>query len=474
MNSKPNHQPNSPRLINSAYLAGARFLYGKDYSGLKRNLDDFAARELRPLAENQQRQWDALLGVLRNAYDSTPFYRERFDQAGVRPGDIHSPVDLQKIPPLLREDLRVRHDDLWSRCYARESLREAATGGTTDTPVPILRSPEAIEKRLAVHMRFNNWAGLWPGDKIFYLWGAQSDYAQNPTWRWRFYDRYLMRRVWAPTSLFNEQVMESHLRLLNGFRPRIIYAYPTPLSLFCEYLRSTGKTFHRPHSAICTAEPLLASQRKLIEEVLGCPLFEMYGSREFGMIAADCECHQGLHLNPFTAYIEFLPLPGADTEGMCEILVTDLSNHSMPLIRYRINDCAFPSDQPCACGRGYPLVRQFTGRTGDVFLLPNGDRVPGVALTNRVLKVCPGLKKVQLIQETLKNFRVRYVPGPSFSSQDLDLLRQNLTKFFPSGLAWQFDQVMDIERERSGKTRFCISRVTPGAAPSPLAVEGRR
>ena len=109
-------------------------------------------------------------------------------------------------------------------------------------------------------------------------------------------------------------------------------------------------------------------------------------------------------------------------------------------------------------------MRELVGRTTDVFQLPNGDKVPGVALTNRVLQVCPGLKKVQVIQETREDFRVRYVPGSEFTQADLDLLRTNLRNFFPSQLRWAFDQVEEIERERSGKTRFCISYVT--APPS--------
>lgn len=430
--------------------------------GLGERMKECERLERNSLADNSRRQWDALLHLLRHAYDSTPFYKERFDQAGIRPQDIASPSDLRKIQVLTRADLSSHQEDLWSRRYQRDLLLPAATGGTTDTPAPLLRAPDAMPKKMAVHLQFNTWAGMWPGDKVLWLWGARSDFPQNPSWRWRLYDRYLMRRTWAPTSLVNEQVLEKYRLTLNQFRPRIIYAYPTPLALFCEYLANCGKPFHRPASAICTAEPLLEQQRDVIGKVLGCPVFELYGSREFGMIAAECERHQGLHFNPSAAYVEFLPVEGAETEGLHEILVTDLLNYGMPLIRYKVNDCALISEQSCACGRGYPLVKQITGRTGDVFILPSGDRVPGIALTNRVLQVCPGLKKLQVIQETLQDFCVRFVPGPGFSSSDLELLRTNLRKFFPDQLQWKFEQVNDIERERSGKTRFCISRVSRG------------
>ncbi len=447
-------------LLNEAYIRIVLpALHPESYGGLAGRLRHYRKLEGNTLAQNRELQWEALLRLLTHAYQSSPFYRRRMDEAGVRPNANFTPPDLAKIQPLTRDDIRTRLAELRSDRFAPEELAEAATGGTTDTPVSILRSRASLPEKNAAQLCFNRWAGFEPGDKVFYLWGARQDYSENPSWRWRLYDRYLMRQVWAPTSLFNESVLESYRVSLNRFRPRIIYAYPAPLALFSEYLRDSGKEFHRPASAILTAEPLLENQRRVIEETLGCRVFEHYGSREFAMIAGECERHQGLHLNPAVAFVEFVPVEGAEVEGLHEILVTDLLNYGMPLIRYRINDCALLGAEACACGRGYPLIRQITGRTTDVFRLPNGDFVPGVALTNRVLKVCPGLKKVQVIQEAPDYFRVRYVPGADFGPADLDLLRANLKKFFSDIVQWTFERVEDIERERSGKTRFCISNV---------------
>jgi phenylacetate-CoA ligase len=195
---------------------------------------------------------------------------------------------------------------------------------------------------------------------------------------------------------------------------------------------------------------------------MGAPVFEHYGSREFGMIAAECEYHGGLHVNPAAAYVELRPVDG--TQDLCDLIVTDLLNYGMPLIRYKIDDCTTTQSAQCRCGRGYPLMPPIVGRTTDVFCLPDGSLVPGVALTNRVLQVCPGLKQTQFIQETLTEFRIKYVPGPGFSPADLEHLRGRLTSFFPRGLKWSFEEVQRIDRERSGKTRFCISRVSAGKA----------
>jgi hypothetical protein len=70
---------------------------------------------------------------------------------------------------------------------------------------------------------------------------------------------------------------------------------------------------------------------------------------------------------------------------------------------------------------------------------------------------------MQVIQDTLEDFRVRFVPGPEFSTKDIDILLGNLKKFFPDDVRWKLEQVTEIERERNGKTRFCISHVK-GAA----------
>jgi hypothetical protein len=95
-----------------------------------------------------------------------------------------------------------------------------------------------------------------------------------------------------------------------------------------------------------------------------------------------------------------------------------------------------------------------------MFLLPNGDRVPGVTLHRLIAEDCPEFKKLQIIQDTLCDFRVRFVPGSNFQQPDLSLLTKRLGQRFGSSLRWTFEQVADIERERSGKTRFCISHVS--------------
>lgn len=428
------------------------------YSRLHGRLQEGISLEKRSLQQNEQLQWERVKRMLEHAYATVPFYKQRFQNEGITPEAISSPQDLAKIPFLTRDDIRNHFSDLTSTALSPETLLEAATGGTTDTPVRILRNPDCIPARNAIQMQFNTWAGVFPGDKVFWLWGARSDYPENPSWRWRMFDRHLMHRVWAPISLLNEEIMAAYSRELDVFRPKAIMAYPSPLAAFCEYLLETKYKGHVPTAAICTAEPVLVEQRIVIEKALQCQVFEHYGTRDFGMVAAECELHDGLHVNPQAVYFESIPITGA-TDGLQELAVTELLNLGFPLIRYKINDCVHPRLAQCSCGRGFPLISNIEGRVADNFYLPTGEIVPGVSFTNRIVKSASGIKKLQVIQERPSYFAIKYIPDTSFSDKSIENLRTKLNEFLGSGIEFEFQQVQEIEREKSGKTRLCISRV---------------
>ncbi len=434
-------------------------LDAKSYAHLGENLAKGKVLERLPLSRNLDEQWRNTQQMLQNAYDSVPFYKKRFDENGISPAEIKAPSDLQRIPVLTREDIRNNFETLVSDRFNRADLLEAATGGTTDSPVRILRDPECIARRNAIQVQFESWAGLNPGDKVFYLWGARIDFAEDPSWRWRFFVRRILRQVWAPTSLLNESVLAKYSRDLDAFRPKAIVAYPTPLAVFSEYLLASGYRGHLPRTAISTAEPLLPEQREIIERALGCKVFELYGARDFGMVGGECEMHDGFHLNPQTIFAEIIPVQGGS--GLSDIIATELLNPAFPFIRYKINDCVYPRDPQCSCGRGFPLIGKIEGRVTDNFYLPNGDLVPGVSLTNRVIKMASGIKKMQVIQEQRDLFIINYVPDASFGESSLPKLRDQFKAFIGADVTLEFKEVDEIARERSGKTRLCISRVKP-------------
>jgi phenylacetate-CoA ligase len=447
------------RLVNRIYSRALPLLDRASFAGLPARLRSYRRLEERSVEDNAAAQWEALQRICVHAYTTTPFYKQRFDAAGINPHRLQSPSDLSRLPLLTRSDIDTHLEDLWSRKFDRAQLSEAATGGTTTTPVKLLRNAGVVLERNAIQGRFNEWAGMFPGDKVFYLWGALQDYAQQPSLKHRLYERYVARRVWAQTTLSNDATNREQLRALDQFRPDVIYAYPTPLANLSEWIQAAGERCHRPRTIICTAEALRLEQRAVIEEVFGCKVFEHYGARDFGMIAAECEQHRGLHLHPAAAFVEFQEM-GADEGEAHEIVVTDLLNLGMPMIRYQIGDCAVAATSKCTCGRGFPLVQSFLGRTTDNFYLADGSIVRGVSIPRMLAGVSRGIRQVQVIQNAVGEFEFRFVRGDTFQASDLELMRHEGRQYFGSQVQIRLEEVESIPRERSGKTRLCICKLT--------------
>src|SRR5690606_30639221 len=119
---------------------------------------------------------------------------------------------------------------------------------------------------------------------------------------------------------------------------------------------------------------LLDRERELIERVMGCKVTNRYGCEEVGLIASECEEHRGLHINVDDVFLEVVDDEGRPVKPGIpgKILVTDLANYGMPLIRYRIEDVGILSDRQCPCGRGLPLMHSIMGRVADFLKRADG------------------------------------------------------------------------------------------------------
>jgi phenylacetate-CoA ligase len=452
------------RTRNWIYLKSVRALVSPEREGqLGPLLSGYRKRQWLSADELAAQQWASVTKLLRHAYESTDFYKKRFDEAGIRPEDIREPADMQHIPPLHRDALRNHLREMLSRKYQPGDLRESFTGGTTHTPTRFMRDKASVQHKLAIQTLLNTWAGFCPGDKVMSFWGAQQDMAHAPSWRWRFYERYVARQVFVQTSHVSKAELEKQRQELESFRPEIIYGYPVALEFFSRYVRESGGLKHRPRAVICTAESL-DQRRSLLEETFGAKVFEHYGAREFGMIAGECEAHTGMHMHPEVAFVEYKPIAESRTEGLHELVVTDLLNQGMPLIRYVSDDCAVPRAGKCPCGRNLQMIAEFGGRRNTMFKLPDGSSLLGTFLPGSIQERFAKITKVQMIQHTLQDFDLRYVSDSELDPAESERLINFLAEYFKLKLNWKLLRENDIPREASGKMRACISHVIDSRA----------
>lgn len=398
-----------------------------------------------------------LQAITSYAYSTCNHYKVIFDKSGIVPDQLHTLDDFKLFPYLTRDHLK-KDLELVTTASDRRGWVKSATGGTTSSPMSYYRDQHSTWRRLADTANIDAWYGRKLGDKVAYLWGASQDFAVQPSLGMRLRNYTYQRTIMLPSAPLDETIMESHLQRLDKWRPTFMQAYPTPLYEFCLFLKKRGRSLPYLKSASVTAEPIYEHQRRVIEEVLGFKVFNWYGSRELGRVASECECHDGLHINEPSVYVEIEPDP-ALPDGCGHLIITDLWNRATPFIRYQTGDIARIVEGECGCGRALKRIAGIEGRLVDTIVLSGGRKVPGVSLTNRVIKDFTEIAELQVVQKTNDTFLLRFVKGPSFSSTSLDSLAQNLKILLDCDVSVTFEEVAELPRGASGKVRFVMSEV---------------
>jgi phenylacetate-CoA ligase len=411
-----------------------------------------SADELRDL------QLRRLQAVLRHAYDHSAYYRRRFQEAGITPAAIRDSDDLRKLPALSKDELRAHVAELIADNCRPADLRRDETGGSTGSPVAFYRDRRCGDARMAVGYRHDRWTGWDIGERVSYIWGARRDLAPMRKLRWRMSSRFLHRHTVLDAAALDADTMGRFARELGRWRPALVIAYAGAAYVFAKFLLERGITVPPPKGVITSAELLAPHQRQVIEQSLGAPVFNRYGAREVGLVASECHLHQGLHVAIDSLHVEVLAdgVPAA-AGSPGEVVITDLHNYGMPLIRYRLGDVVMPSDRRCDCGRALPLLEMVSGRTSDFLVTPGGRLVSGAYLTI-VTAQCSGVEQVQFVQEAADDVLIKIVAGPGFTAADLRGLGRKVGELMGSGVTVRTEVVAEIPKERGGKHRFCVRR----------------
>jgi phenylacetate-CoA ligase len=426
----------------------------------------YTARQLEELQEHRLR------ALLDHAYRKCPFYRKRFDGAGLHTEDIHRLNDLAAFPCLEKLDIQTHGREMIAEDWPRKDLIADQTGGSTGRPISFSYGNERKCSRKAAAVRHNRWAGWDVGVKVAMVWGAPQD-LPKATWRARLRNSLLDRQLFLDCGHLREDNLLHFHRSLKRFRPRILAGYAQALALLARFLRDRRLQAYQPHAIVASAEVLSNDDRTLLEDQFGCPVFNRYGCREVSVVASECDAHQGLHTMAEGLLVEIVNNAAAARAGeMGTILITDLLNFAMPLIRYRIGDLGCWEEGACRCGRELPRLRQVVGRITDFLTGADGRLVSGVFLATYVVAQRPTLGQVQIRQDLPGKLLYRICPGPHFDeAQDLSFLREASQRWLGEPTRVEFEFVEDLKPEPSGKFAFSVSSVTPNflnpARPSP-------
>lgn len=405
-------------------------------------------------------QWHRLEKLLKHCWDNVPFYKKHWQLAGIiNITDIKNLTDFEKLPVLTKQNVNDNYNQLIPESAKGKNIKKA-TGGSTGQPFRFELDELSNDARQAIMWRGYGWLHAGIGVKSLFLWGDNvGKISLLKKIKEKLYHQFYNRKM-VSTFDMNLKHMDKYVQEINDYCPETIVSYVNPLYEVAKYINKTQSKVHSPKSLLTGAEPLYEYQRIEIERAFNSKVYNTYGCREFMLIAAECEKQQGLHINIDHLVVETLDEHNKAVKGEAgDIVITDLMNYGMPLIRYVNGDRATLSDTSCDCGNPLPMIEKVNGRKLDVIKTISGQMIPG-ELFPHLFKEFNGLIKFQVKQSDIKSLDIYLVTNEEFNNSALDAIKNEINKYSKQELTLNFHMVNDIPLTSSGKYRVTISELS--------------
>ena len=397
------------------------------------------------------------LDIFRYAIKEVPFYKELYQKGIISPDQIKSIADIEKIPILSKEQIRENPGKFLAEGIRKSDIIVINTSGTTGKTLKIFVDLDSRRYAYAFYSRLKRWAGINCKLKNVTFAGrtiVAPDRKRPPFWR---------RNIKMNNFLFSSYHLSPanlthYVNKLLQIRPHFIDSYPSSIYTLAKYMHEENISGIHPKAIITSAETLLDFQRKVIEDVFKCPIFDQYGCAEQVVFVSQCE-KGSYHIHPEFGFVEFLREDDTKAElgEPARLICTGFTNRAMPLIRYDIGDTGILSkNQNCPCGRNFPVIEHIVGRTDDILVGLDGRHVGRL---DPVFKGLQSIKETQIIQEDLDNVTLKIVPGDNYKESEGDIIVYELKKRLGSQTNIAVDIVSALPRTSAGKFRAVISKV---------------
>lgn len=369
------------------------------------------------LARAQQVQLSRLFA---HARERSPFYRERFAASGLESNPTLG-SELERLPVLTRRELRLRAGELYCGELGAEhgAQNVVQTAGSTGELVSVRRTEVSRRYLFALGMRSHAWHGTDFRQTLCVIRAdvaKMDDDARAAERGWGQPATLLYRTGPAYTLPISTDVKEQ-MAWLAARKPGYLLTYATNLAALLDYSERAGLTLPGLRQVRSMSETLSPETRARCRAVWNADVIDAYSSQELGLIAAECPDSGLYHVQSESVLVEVLDdqgrACGPGEEG--RVVVTDLHNFAMPLIRYDLGDGARVGPA-CPCGRGLPTLARVLGRQRHMVLLPDGTRHWPLVGLHEYRRVAPVLQ-YQLVQESLELVELRLVTAAPLSAE---------------------------------------------------------
>jgi phenylacetate-CoA ligase len=373
-------------------------------------------------------------------YERAPMYKRKFDQAGVRPEDIKTIDDVQRVPFTVKEELRQsqeKHPPFGDfHCIPpEEGVRVFQTTGTTGTPVrSLLSKKDWLVNYYDQFMYFMYGYGITKADIIF----IPFNYGLYLAW-WGIHSSFEQGGVLVIPG--GGQSSEDRIRNILEWKPTVICGTPTYILFLGDAAKKMGVDLSKTtvRIVITAGEPgaQVPSTKKQIETTWGAKNYDDIGSTEISNFGFECVAQKGTHVIESMFLAEVIDPKtgkwvGPGEEG--ELVLSNLCCESMPLIRWRMGDIVKFNYEKCECGRTFlRLDGGIIGRADDMFQFGGVNIFPS-AIENFVRGTKEFSNEYQVIAPKMgsgKHLRIRVEPSsPALSQEEMDRAVKSFKEIF--------------------------------------------
>jgi phenylacetate-CoA ligase len=334
--------------------------------------------ETMPRDKIKELQLKRLRETAHKVYDNVPFYKKKFKELDIKPGDIKRLEDVHKFPFTTKDDLRDNTPFGMMATSLDNCIELHASSGTTGIPVTACYTPHDIDVWSEIMARCLSMSGL-----------TKKDVFQNPipysTYTGAFGIHYGAQKVGAMVIPSGMGQSERQLKIMQYYGTTFISGVASYVMHLSQVAHEINIDLHKlkVRNGLFGAEVFTPGLKKRIQDTWNMDVHDIYGLTEMcgPGVSTDCDQHDGLHLWEDHFLVEIIdPITldpvGPEEEG--EMVLTTLTKEGMPLIRYRTRDLTKLYDiNICECGRTHVKHTNIKARSDDMIIIRGTNIYPG-------------------------------------------------------------------------------------------------
>ena len=415
-------------------------------------------------------QKDQLRKLYLYAYNHTRYYKSIFDEIDlIKKGEIVWENE-NKIPILTKEILRDRMNDIVCDEVDSRYAYDNTSGGSTGVPVLFKQDRLYFERNFG-NLILMGWLNdKYEGDKEIKLWGSERDIIQGSISLRDKIINLIYNRKLLNSFLLTDELMKTYCSEINNFMPKQIWTYVDSMYCLAKYIIANNISMFSPQNIITTAGCLYDDIRETIAKAFpDSRIINQYGSREVGLIGCEFKNETGIYVFEHSQKVEVLDKKTGyvSQTGEGEILITNLNNYCMPLIRYDIGDEGIleinDSKERTSV---YKKITKLYGRRNSHIIRSDGSKIHGEYFTH-LFYLKSWVKTFKVVQHDIENIEFMIVLNSGYNKDDPKVVNDikdmiDNTKILMGDTKVTITFCNKIAKLASGKHQFVTTEVKLG------------